>query len=683
MASASMLCFGIACGGLLRVEAALSGARVTPIQKVIRLMDEMKAKGEDEKKAEAVRFSAFDQWCKDQSRQKQSEIDDATEKIEQLTAKIEKATATITKLTDRIEELDEDIGRWEKDTKSATEVRNKEAADYEATSQDYAESIDAIAGALVVLKKKAVNTAQAEEALLQVQRLRSVPLASKKLLTSFIQQGQPAVEEMPNDMLSYEAPEAYGYEFQSGGVVDMLEGLKDEFAKKKYDMDAEELKAQHAFEDLAQQMADNIENAKHEIQKKTETRAQTEEEKAGLEGEKAQTESDRAEDQKYLDETKALCDQKSQDFEARQKLRAEELEAIQQAIDIMSSDGVKGSGEKHLPTLIATGSSLVFLQRGGAGQHALAQEKAAAFLAEKAKLWNSRVLTLASQQVAADPFGKVKKMIKDLISQLMQESTQEIEHKGWCDAELATNKNTREAKTQAVEELTAQKEDLTSTIAQLTQDIEDLAKAISELDVAMAEAMAERTASKEKNAQTVEDAKAAQVAVQQATAVLKDFYAKSAEATALAQQTPAEDAPETFDKPYQGLLPEGGSVVDFLEVILSDFARLQSETETSEAAEQDEFEKYMFDSKKDRALKENEKGHKEAKKQDKESELVSTEQELKLTQEQLDKAMAYYEKLKPTCVDSGITYEERVKRREEEIQSLQEALKILQGTDLS
>lgn len=57
--------------------------------------------------------------------------------------------------------------------------------------------------------------------------------------------------------------------------------------------------------------------------------------------------------------------------------------------------------------------------------------------------------------------------------------------------------------------------------------------------------------------------------------------------------------------------------------------------------------------------------------------------ESQTTQEQLDKALKYYEKLKPTCVESGITYEERVKRREEEIVSLQEALKILQGTDIT
>merc|ERR1719258_211133 len=131
-----------------------------------------------------------------------------------------------------------------------------------------------------------------------------------------------------------------------------------------------------------------------------------------------------------------------------------------------------------------------------------------------------------------------------------------------------------------------------------------------------------------------------------------------------------------------GLLAEGGSVVDFLEVILSDFTRLESETATAEAQETDEYKTFMFESKKDKALKENEIKLKSETKTEKESALQQANEDLKVTQEQLDKALAYYEKLKPTCVDSGITYEERVKRREEEIVSLQEALKILQGTDL-
>merc|ERR1719336_1971743 len=189
--------------------------------------------------------------------------------------------------------------------------------------------------------------------------------------------------------------------------------------------------------------------------------------------------------------------------------------------------------------------------------------------------------------------------------------------------------------------------------------------------------------SKAKNEKTIQEAKEAQTAVSNAMALVKDFYEKSAQATALAQQTPGEDAPETFTKPYKGLLPEGGNVVDFLEVILTDFTRLETDTTNSEAAEAEEYKKFMFESEKDKALKQNESEHKEARKTDKESALHSTEEELRTTQEQLAAAVEYYEKLKPSCVDSGISYEERVKRREEEIQSLQEALKILQGEDFN
>ena len=57
-----------------------------------------------------------------------------------------------------------------------------------------------------------------------------------------------------------------------------------------------------------------------------------------------------------------------------------------------------------------------------------------------------------------------------------------------------------------------------------------------------------------------------------------------------------------------------------------------------------------------------------------ESDLVTTKSDLDATQKELDAALAYYEKLKPSCVDAGLSYEERVKMREEEIQSLQEAL---------
>jgi len=501
--------------------------------------------------------------------------------------------------------------------------------------------------------------------------LKLVPAASKKVLTSFLQQ---------DPELAYAAPEANAYENQSGGIIEMLEKLNDDFSGKKTELEKEELGAQQAFEQIGQQLADNIENAQFEINKKTKHRAETQQNKADMEGDLAQTTADRDEDQKYLDDTTALCTQKANDFVSRQELRAGEIEAISKAIEIMGSDAVAGSGDKHLPALLQIQKKHAFAQLRN-NQMSPSQEKVVSFLNEQARKSGSRLLSELALSAQANPFGKVKKMIKDLIVKLMEEGTEETEHKGWCDTELTTNKQTRDKKTADVNELNSNIEDLTATIAQLTQDIADLAAAVKELDENMAKETEERNANKAANTQTIKDAKAAQVAVEEATAVLKDFYAKSATATALVQQ-PAVDAPETFDKAYTGMGSSGGGVVDFLEVILSDFSRLESETTAAEAEEDDQYKTFMFESKKDKALKENESKLKSGTKTDKESALQQANSDLKTTQEQLDKALEYYEKLKPTCVDSGITYEERVKRREEEIVSLQEALKILAGNDL-
>jgi len=52
-----------------------------------------------------------------------------------------------------------------------------------------------------------------------------------------------------------------------------------------------------------------------------------------------------------------------------------------------------------------------------------------------------------------------------------------------------------------------------------------------------------------------------------------------------------------------------------------------------------------------------------------------------LQKEDLDNALDELLKLKPVCVDSGMSWEERTARREQEVESLKNALKILQETD--
>merc|ERR1719165_38716 len=86
-------------------------------------------------------------------------------------------------------------------------------------------------------------------------------------------------------------------------------------------------------------------------------------------------------DKKYLADLTATCEQKATDFEARQTLRAEEIEAIEKAIEILSSAAVTGNADKHLPTLLQSkAASLAQLRADGRSP---VQQRVAAYLQDR------------------------------------------------------------------------------------------------------------------------------------------------------------------------------------------------------------------------------------------------------------------------------------------------------------
>jgi prefoldin subunit 5 len=652
-----------------------SGAQVTPVQKVIQLMEGMVEKGKAEKQAEEVQFAEYKSFCDNTAANKKKAIAEANEKIEMLKADIQEAAADAARLSVEIKEHDDDIAIWTGDEDAATKVRNIEKADYDALHQDYSESIDALNRAIAVLKKQSHDRKQASFAQISsLQKLNLIPDAAKKTLDAFLQMDGP-----DDEGLEVQAPESNAYQFQSGKVIAMLEKLLDKFVQERTVLEKEEMDSKHAYEMLMSDLKTQISEATEDRTEKAETKAKRLQQKADGEGDLTDTTTTRDDDAAYLSDLVGTCEQKGTDFMSRQELRAEELEAINKAIEIVSSGAVSGAADEHLPGLIQS-TSLAQLR---ATSMTPAQARVHQFLQDRSEKFGSRVLAALATHVQNDPLGKVKKMIKDLIIKLMEEANEEAEHKGWCDMELGTNAQTRKEKTQAVELLHAEIDELEASITKLTEDITELTKAVAELDEAMAKATNLRNKEKTKNTATIADAEGAQVAVAQALTVLKEFYAKAAEATALVQIKQQPEAPEVFDEPYKGMGAESGGVVGMLEVIEQDFARLAADTDSAEQAAQQEYDQFMQDSKVDKTQKTSSIEHKSAKKQDETQTLTQKKADLEGTQKELDAALAYYDKLKPDCVGSGEAYEDRVKRREEEIESLKEALSILNGEDMA
>jgi len=499
MQSHAMGLIALALFGFCHAVQGREAVAVTPVQKVIQLMDGMLAKGKEEKHTEQVQFATYKQFCDDTTVEKQRAIVDADEKIDVLKADIEKYTATAEKLTKEIAEHDEDISVWTGDEKAATKVREIEKANYDAIHKDYSESVDALQRAITVVKEQSHDRKQAS--LVQVSALKELKLMpdeARRTIDAFLQQDPEG--------LAVTAPEAAGYEFQSHGIVEMLEKLLDEFMQERTTLEKEEMNGKHAYDMLMQDLNAQIKQATADRTEKSEAKAKNLQSKADAEGDLKDTSDTRKADQAYLEDLTATCEQKANDFESRQQLRTEELEAISKAIEIISSGAVAGSAEKHLPSLAQEGATALVSLRATT-QHT-AQVRVAEFLQRRSEELKSRVLSALAVRVSNDPFEKVKKMLKDLVVRLMEEANEEADHKGWCDTELSTNEQTRKEKTESVETLHAEidqldlanlaedfetkhakLDQLTASVAKVVEGTTELAKACAKLDAAVSEAM--------------------------------------------------------------------------------------------------------------------------------------------------------------------------------------------------
>ena len=641
----SLVLLLVACSVVLR-----SQVQVTPVQKVVQLLENMKEKGTKEMQEEEVQYTKFKQFCDMTLREKEAAIDEAADKIETLEADIEKAASEAERLGKEMSEHQADIEAATAEKEKATAVREKGRTDFQLTLKDYSESIDAIARALKALKEEDKKTA-----LLQ--------LADAKLLP----------DEARQSLLDTQGPAPKTYEFQSGGVISMLEGLQDKFVDERISLEREEQKKRHAYEMLAQSLDSQLAQSKKEQEEKGQFKAKQLQSKASSEGDLGETKVEKQSDEKYSTDLAATCSKKAAAFAARQKLRQEEIEAIEKAKGIIAGEAVAGSAGKHLPSLLQgpKRTALAFLRSEVREPQS---ERVARFLQQRASALNSRVLSAVAGRAAADPIAKVRTMIEQLITKMQTQQNKEASKNGWCNAELASNKATREEKTDAVDELSSDADELSTAIGKLGEEVSTLSRQVSELDADMAKATQMREEESAKNAATVKDAKEAQAAVAQALLVLRDFYKKAAGASSLAQMRgeargEARAEPKVFgDEPYTGM-GESGGVISMLEVIQSDFAQLQAETEAAEESGLKEYQDFMEDSKVDKATKVRASEHKASKKQAKAQELTAVRADLKGTQKELDAAKAYFEKLKPDCLDTGASYAERQAQRKQEAPS--------------
>lgn len=646
----------------------------SPVEKVIQLLQTMEEKVKVDAGKDATTMEEYLQYCSDESKEKGFAMKNADRSIAEQNAVIEENKARIVELDDEISTLGSVISGKEKELEVLNANRKAESSDFETAEQELVASVDACAraaktleegmslaqvhGKLRVSKKLQRKLNAVQMALTSIASAAWIDAESAQKLKSFLQQSEGQADAASDDIsLSLDAYQPQGkqvaYESKSDVIVESIKQMEDKAKTELTELRKKEVKNRHNFEMLSASIMSEIKQEKEKLATSTAAKSSAQEASNQAEGEMVETQKTKAADQEYSESLKMECQTQATSFEARQRSAKEEVGALQKAREILAGGVTAFIQVRSNTRRIVTDE--------GDGEQEVRNQVVQKLRAMGRRLHSFAMMEMASA-VASDPFVKIRSLIEDMIASLTKQAEAEATQKAFCDTELGKSKQSKEQKEVKQDKYQARIDKAVTTIGELESQVKDLEKDLAELDKGSAEASRIRVAEKEENSQSMKDYKDSADAVIKAIGVLKKFYGGDS---------------------FLQTSGDGSGIISVLEMAESDYTRLFAETEAAESEAAGEYEKLVAESKVSKATKLAELKGKTTEIKSFEVALTQAKDDHSSVSQELDAVLAYMDKLKPQCETKAMSYEEKVSRRNAEIDGLKDALDILSGKSLA
>jgi len=667
--SAAAVAIGPASGSVAVVTA--DGDKNRPVTKVITLLKDMQKQLQKEADEDEEIYDKMACWCQTNDREKTQAIKDAEVRIDGLTTKIEELTAGSARLNTEIKNLEKEVAENQDSLDKATAIREKQLAEFNAEEKDLLESVSALKAAITVLSKHhsggflqvANNRILGVAATLENELSKHAALL-QGVLSPSERRAAAAFVQAPADYFDAAPTFKQSYAPQSGEIFGILRQMLETFESNLSAAQKEELANQKAYEELKAAKQDEIKAGQDQVDTKTGELATTDENNAQAKVDVEDTKASLSADEQFLMMLKEKCAMTDKEWEERQKTRQLEMEAVSQALAVLSGD------DAH--DLFTRTFNPSFLQIEGSDR----REAAAKVLSTVAdKVHNPRLATLA-YQVKLDAFTRVKKAIDDMIAQLLKEKDDEIKHKDFCTDEFHTNQLQTEQKDREEQDLTATIEDLSMKIEGLAKAIEELKGEIAEMQVQLKRAGEDRELQNKEFQSTVADQRETQKLLTSALQFLKDFYHKK---TAFIQkQEPVGPPPPAGFETYKNNAGSGG-VIQLIQQIISDAKAMEAEAIRSEEDAQKAYEDFVKETNASIEAKSKDIVEKSEVKARAEGELVETKEAKEAVILELEQLSNYNAQLHQSCDFVLKNFELRQTARDEEVEALRQAKAILSG----
>eukprot|EP00401_Gymnodinium_catenatum_P036662 CAMPEP_0117501536 /NCGR_PEP_ID=MMETSP0784-20121206/23349_1 /TAXON_ID=39447 /ORGANISM="" /LENGTH=758 /DNA_ID=CAMNT_0005296793 /DNA_START=62 /DNA_END=2338 /DNA_ORIENTATION=- len=653
--------FALSCarGRAAGTTAVYVGARAAstagPLAKVVTLLAEMKAQVEKQAAQDDVSHHKYECWCDTNTKAKDAAVEAAEAKISELEAFVEEAVGTQGKLKTEIGALISSIAEDKDALEKATAIRVKEAAEFTSEATDTKECIDTLGEAIAVLSKvqllqrggRSLRSAQIKPLLLQLQaklrdarkldlqdvlqqhkhldvHFRSVmqqdiwdvmgaldvarvspgPASSgRKTLSALARSaGQLGVDAMAGAVaapMEGAAAGAVSYNFRSGQIVGVLSQLKKDFENSLSSSEKAEMEAAAAYSQLKAAKEAEIAAEAAQQAAKEKALADLASKVANTKDDMAATRNALSADQQFLLDLSKSCTSAKEEYASRSKVRAEEIQALGEAIAILREDDARDLFGKTL-SLLQTGAGAERATRARAVQVAVANKAINAAtqhimrVARKQKNWSLASLAL---RLRLDPFEKVKEVMDKMLGELKAQQKSETAKLEFCKKELDETEDSVKVKLSEKADLEATNTNLEDSISTLEGDLETLAAVVAETKVSLKQAGEDRQTENAHFQQAVSDQRATIAILKKALARLQQFYVpKALVQVAAARQTPgmAVAPPPPAAKEYQKNGGAGG-VMQLMQKIITDAESEEAEMIVEEQHSQDSYTRLVKD----------------------------------------------------------------------------------------
>merc|ERR1719439_44445 len=352
--------------------------------------------------------------------------------------------------------------------------------------------------------------------------------------------------------------------------------MMDEFATSLADAQKAELEAIISFQKLkaakTAEIAAATKMVKAAEKKLAELEAKMGQAKKDLDAAKEKLAADEA----SLAQGEKMCKQAEEEYAKRVPDRAEEVQAINEALKILTSDDARDLFKD-------TVSSVAAKQRR-------AMQQAMWKVLRVAR--KNKDLVLASLAIRAnlDAFTKVKAMMDKMLAELQAQQKAEYEKWELCKKDIDTTEDKIKEATWTKEDLEETKLGLENTIETLKGEIEALKDDVAAMEQALKKAGEQRKAENHEFQQSVSDQRATIQISNKALTRLQMYYNKAFVQT----QTAAPPPVKTFGGKYEKSAGAGGAM-QLLTMVIEDAGRVEAELVVDEQHAQEAYAAYAQD----------------------------------------------------------------------------------------